>query len=253
VLGRIIEAVTNMTYAEAVRKWLLDPAGVDPQEMYLGSTRIDDIPPDEAEYYFTGNYSSVCPGPSLFPEDEGKNLTCPYGSFMVMESSDSLGAWVTSARQLVKIIAAISPPHCPEDECLLSKESREEMEEMASFYPSNSSEWYGLGWLIHKVNGGLTWHHTGGLPGTVAIFVRMDEEDGYAYAIIFNGDFNNETTLQEASPDIVISGLAKCVNDDEWPVDYYKSELSSGASMTVVSASRFFVVVALVMATLFLL
>lgn len=44
VLGRIVERVTGYDYKEAVRRTLLDPAGVSREEMYVGSTRLEDVP-----------------------------------------------------------------------------------------------------------------------------------------------------------------------------------------------------------------
>jgi N-acyl-D-amino-acid deacylase len=50
VLGRVIEGATNTTYYSAVKNWLLEPSGVDLNEMYLGRVRWEEIPPEEAEY-----------------------------------------------------------------------------------------------------------------------------------------------------------------------------------------------------------
>ena len=54
ILGVIIERITKQSYEAAVRTWLLEPAGVNPDEMYLARSQLKDIPPNEVEYQCDG-------------------------------------------------------------------------------------------------------------------------------------------------------------------------------------------------------
>lgn len=232
VLGRVIEAVTNMSYVEAARKWLLDPAGVDPTEMYLGATRLEDIPSNEAEYYDPNN-TIPCTGPSLYPSDGGTIVLCPYGSAFVMEALDSDGGWVASARQLIKILTVVSAPHCNDDECLVKPAWRDEIEKRPSFVPSNETFWRGLGWSIRSIDdGGVTWSKTGSLLGTFSFWVRMTEEDGYGYAIILNAydPAIQDLYCGDVGLDGWLSNLAKCVNASAWPVEYFEEQAGGPTS-----------------------
>jgi CubicO group peptidase (beta-lactamase class C family) len=187
VLGRVIKGVTGMTYLSALRKWLLDPAGVNPNEMYLGNIRIEDIPPDESEYHAQVPYD--CFGPSVYPGDG--NVSCAYGAAFWLESSDALGGWVASARQLVKIVAAVAPPHCKEGECLLDAIWRKKIKERPPYFPSMSPLWYGLGMIVSVDGDGvdmddLIWQHDGGDPGTSAALFQMSVKGGDMHTLYFS-------------------------------------------------------------------
>ena len=60
------------------------------------------------------------------------------------------------------------------------------------------------------------------------------------YAIIFNGD-NFRNLTMAGGLDVFIRENAKCVDDDEWPVDYYDDDSAtmSSASTTIESFSGF--------------
>jgi CubicO group peptidase (beta-lactamase class C family) len=246
VLGGVIEGVTGMTYLSASRKWLLDAAGVNKNEMNLGSIRLEDNPADESEYHAQAPFD--CFGPSVYPGD--RNVLCAYGAAFLSESSDVLGGWVASARQLVKIVAAVAPPHCKEGECLLDAIWRNKIAERPPYFPSMSPLWYGLGMIVSVDGDGvdeddLIWQHDGGDPGTGAALIQMSEERGYAYALIFNG--NNGTGLIDEDVGVFdavgFDRMAKCFDDGEWPVDFYEVPIDhSGASAArIITTSVLFV------------
>jgi CubicO group peptidase (beta-lactamase class C family) len=232
VLGHVIEKVTSLSYEEAVRKWLLDPAGVDPDEMYLGKTRLEDIPPEEAQYAQQGDAS--CFGPSVYPEDG--NVTCPYGASFVYESAQATSGWVASSRQLLKIVAAVFPPHCKllvdgrlGGDCLLGESWLQLFVEKTT-YPWGFSWWDGLGlYLTEDEAGNLnTWALRGDNPGTAALVtVHLHDTGRYAYAAVFNG--NNVTGIVDNDFSTAFDDMAKCV--DEWPS---ASSSTSGSSKTMI-------------------
>jgi hypothetical protein len=140
---------------------LLDPAGVDPNEFYLTeSTRLQDIKdmrPEEAEYYHQEEEGvhgdAECAGPSVYPGDG--DVMCPYGAAFAAESAAGYGAWVASARQLVKVFTVLTPPHCEDDDeardeqCLLKASWREQVEERPEYFPSDVTWFVGLRWFLH--------------------------------------------------------------------------------------------------------
>ena len=217
-----------MTYEEAVWKWVFGPANIDPKEMYLWNVRIEDIPSDEAEYKqqdpLDFYMESVYPGDGI--------VALAYGAGQPAEAGYALGGWVTTARQLLKFVGALAPPHCNKEEgdgdCLISEEYRREIEEKPFYLPANQSVWHSLGWLILDNDGNdddasddddFGWQHDGGFPGSAASLIRMNKKNGYAYSIIFNGNnstgLDNEWGLFDGNK---IDQMAKCVDKNDWPL-----------------------------------
>jgi hypothetical protein len=160
---------------------------------------------------------------------------CPYGAIFNAESAAGFGAWVASARQLVKVFTVLAPPHCKDGECLLKASWREQVEERSEYFPSDWTWFVGLGWFLHDTGDGdsLTWMHEGSNSGSLSFLIGTGEENGYAYAAIFNG--NNSTGMIDYDTyDTVFDEMAKCVNDDEWPLDFFAADSDSGASRTSV-------------------
>merc|ERR1719265_1570280 len=101
VLGRVLESATGRSYEQAVREALLDPAGVNPWEMYLGHTLLEEIRENETEYYCPN-----CPlANSVFPKVDGQ-VQNPYGAWS-LEAMDAHGGWVASAQQLMLLVKAM--------------------------------------------------------------------------------------------------------------------------------------------------
>jgi CubicO group peptidase (beta-lactamase class C family) len=227
VLGRVIEGATNTTYYSAVKNWLLEPAGVDLNEMYLGRVRREEIPPEEAEYKPQAPLDFLAP--SVYPMDNDKIVSLAYGGAFCAEAADAIGGWVASSRQLLKIVAAVAPPHC-QDDCLLDESWLQELVAPPS-YPWQMDWYVGLGAFFTGRNPvddtmtdyrSLTWLFRGDNAGSLALVVRMNEENGYAYAAVFNG--NNSTGLiDDATFHTPLDDMAKCVNGNEWPFDHFSS------------------------------
>lgn len=175
VLGRIIEAVTDKPYEEAVRELVLKPAHIT--DMRLGRTRIADRPPNEVRY--VDNVDGLTE--SVFPDVKEK-VAEPDGGFY-LEALDAHGGWIASAPDLVRFASAVEGRG---RRALLRPETIRIMTgRPAPPVKADEPNWYGLGWMVHSVDGGgANWFHTGSLPGTMTILVRT--QDGRAWAALFN-------------------------------------------------------------------
>jgi CubicO group peptidase (beta-lactamase class C family) len=180
ILGRVIEALTGLSYSQAVAEHILTPAGIPGSEFYIGEALLDHVPGHEAEYScYKDDTTEPCSNQvrahSVFPESPF--VTSPYGAFS-LETMDSHGGWVTTPRALLKFMKAVFPPHCGSEDqspCLLSDSSVAEILDVSDGYA------YGLGFSVNEW--GNYWH-TGALSGTASILVMANT--GNAWAVVFN-------------------------------------------------------------------
>ncbi len=177
MLGRVIERVSGKSYEEAVRKMVLEPAGV--RRTRVGKTRLRDRAAGEVRYYDHAE-GKLCR--SLFADEKGK-VAKPYGSFY-LEPMDSHGAWISSTVDLLRFTSAVDGARKP---ALLQAETFKQMLEDRS---GKKTRFYGLGWSVTLAGKGkpgsekVNWHHNGSLPGTATILVRAG--NGLAWAALFN-------------------------------------------------------------------
>jgi len=182
VLGRVIEHVSGLPYAEYVRDHVLIPAGVT--DMQLGRTRPKDRFPGEVRYYSPpgmGLRESVFWGEGYVPVG--------YGSFY-MEALDSHGGWIASAEDLVRFTLAVDGQR---GKALLSPQALEAM--LTTPRPREAppgSSWnsqpvtHGLGWDVQTAEGGgIQWSHGGALEGCTAA-LPFHGPDGLVFAFVFN-------------------------------------------------------------------
>lgn len=162
VLGRIIEKVSGISYAEYVQKNILDPLEIT--EMALAKNRFDQKKPMEVVYQVNQN--------ELFAQNPEH---FPYGTFNI-EAMDSHGGWLASATDLAKILVASSGMGSQRD--VVSPESVVEM--MA---PGDANANYGLGWCVNEK--GNRWH-TGSLIGASSMMVQL--QNGVGGVVLFNGN-----------------------------------------------------------------
>jgi CubicO group peptidase (beta-lactamase class C family) len=171
VLGRLIEAVTGETYAAAVQRLVLRPAGIE--GMRLAATRPEQRLPDEPRYH------DVRHAPSAFPPHAPAALA---DGPVALESMDAHGGWLARAEDLVTLIAAIEGW---DGEPLLKPDTRRRM--LAPVWPSDAEDaFFALGWEVDRR--GRYWH-SGDLPGSAALLVR--EPDGSAWALLANGSLSD--------------------------------------------------------------
>ncbi|MCG6156901.1 serine hydrolase domain-containing protein [Rubinisphaera margarita] len=155
VLGRVIEAVTTISYEQAVRKHLLQPAGVE--QMTLGGRRKAERKPEEVCYY----------------GQKGQKES-PYARLMHVTRMDAHGGWIASPSQLVRLMLHVDGFDEPKD--LLTANSIATMTTPSEVEPS-----YAKGWNVNEAG---NWWHIGSFNGGAGILVRTS--DRFCWAILVN-------------------------------------------------------------------
>jgi CubicO group peptidase (beta-lactamase class C family) len=181
ILGRIIEAKTNLAYEEYVRRAVLEPSGI--KDMRIGCSKREERVPDEVVYY-------------------GQNGEDPYD--IRLERMDSNGGWIATPTDLVRFaVNVFSDKHQ-----ILDTDSIDLMTEPC---PVNAA--YARGWGIGKDG---SWNHSGSLPGTSAVIAwTPPKHGGLCWAAIANTRRPPEETTNRALSDMA-GNMAQQVND--WKV-----------------------------------
>ncbi|MGW7363106.1 serine hydrolase [Streptomyces sp. NPDC054841] len=164
LLGRVIEAVTGQTYAEAVRQNLLVPCGIT--DMHIAGDTLADRRSNEVVYTPQGSAVS------------------PY-SFRVSRM-DAHGGWIASATDLMRFLVRVDGFSSKQD--ILTPASITTMSTPTTAVDtSGGTVAYAKGWKIHS--SGTRWHD-GDLDGTTAIFVRTADQIGWAVLVNSRNDNN---------------------------------------------------------------
>jgi CubicO group peptidase (beta-lactamase class C family) len=157
LLGRVIEAVTGQSYAEAVRQNVLVPCGIT--DMHIAGDTLADRRTNEVVY-----------------TPRGTTLG-PYG--IRISRMDSHGGWIASATDLMRFLVRVDGFASKQD--ILTPGSITTMSTpTTAVNTSGAPAGYAKGWNIHPT--GNRWHD-GDLPGTTAIFVRTTDQIGWAVLI----------------------------------------------------------------------
>lgn len=190
ILGRIIERVSGMPYADFVTRFVLAPAAVN----RMSTTRRYEVRADEPIYYQT-------PGSAVSPYDG-----------VALDAIDSLAGWVASPVDYLRYFLALNGRL---DTPILRPESRAQMvaaPPAATKSAKTANNWYGLGVRVQARSGGMdVWHH-GSMPGTQAEVVLSGE--GVAWVIAFNARPLDAATFSE-DIDSTLWGAARRVA--AWP------------------------------------
>ena len=208
VLGRVIEAVTGLTYERAVQRLVLEPIGI--RWMRLGASLSGGRTEGEAHYYMPDDEQTR----SVFPGTP-ERVPTPYGGFCI-EAMDAHGGWLASAVGLARFAAALDDPdHSP----LLKAQGFQTM--YAPPPPpvarkedgSVADAYYGCGWSVRRVgkSGRANYWHTGSLPGTFTLLVRR--WDGLSWVALFN-QRSGDKNLPDAAIDAALHRAADAVK--EW-------------------------------------
>jgi CubicO group peptidase (beta-lactamase class C family) len=219
VLGRVIEAVTNVPYHELVTRQILAPLGI--RRMQLGRNLLRDRAPGEVKYYDSGRRTGrAISGPFI-----GKEVPLPYGVECI-ETMDANGGWIASAVDLVRFgVALDDPARCP----ILGEASIHAMlappPGTLGHLPNGKSRevYYACGWEVRPVAGGTrrcTKWHLGGLAGSSTLLVCR--ADGINWAVLFNTDAGKDGKALADVIDPLLHGPADEIKD--WPgVDLFES------------------------------
>ena len=209
LLGRVIELLTNQSYEDYVKQYVLEPVGI--RSMRLGKTLLKDRVEREVRYYDPGT------DPSVFTANRGQTVPLAYGAFN-LEAMDAHGGWLATATDLVRFACAFDKP----DKCnILKAESVRQMYERPTPEPELDARgnpmptWYSLGWSVRPVGtaGGRNAWHTGSLPGTSTILIRLN--NGRNVAVLFNSRVSPTVAhLTQALEAPLVNALYEIT---EWP------------------------------------
>ena len=149
LLGRVIEAVTGLSYRDAVQELVWKPVGV--RSAWIGHRQREQRRPQEVLYYDRHN---------------------PYGPNMDVARMDAHGGWIATPTALLRFVRRVDGFSFPAD--ILQPQTVAVMTQ-----PSRGD--YALGW---RVNASRNWWHTGSFNGTSSIVARI--HDGHAWAAVAN-------------------------------------------------------------------
>jgi CubicO group peptidase (beta-lactamase class C family) len=167
LLGKIIEKVTGTTYAKYVQDAVLAPLAI--RRMRLGRTLV----PAAGEVAYYSKYKGT-----TVMDPSGTLVAAPYGSFNHENNAFNCG-WLASAVDLARfarIFDGVTP--------VLSQASASRAFAMPETGAGGHGRYYGCGWHVRPVGGGLVAWHSGSLPGTYTLLVRRS--DGLAWAAMFD-------------------------------------------------------------------
>jgi CubicO group peptidase (beta-lactamase class C family) len=159
VLGRVIEQVSDETYANFVQSNILGPCGIN--NMKVAGNKMGQRATNEVVY--TGQYSEE-----------------PYK--INVERMDSCAGWIATSSDMAIFLNHVGG--AGDVPSLLKPETIRVMTTPTAAYPQASpAAAYAKGWMV-STNGPGFWWHTGTLPGSTGVMVRTG--NGMAWAAVAN-------------------------------------------------------------------
>ena len=166
LLSLIIQKRSGMSYEKFMQKYVLEPAGC--YDFHIAGNYLKDRRQNESVYYM---HSSSEPAPEF--NNSGRMVIRCYGENDITTSLGA-GAWVASAAEVCRLVAAIDgDPTLPD---ILSPGA---VKLMTTEMPDHQ---FSLGWNFTPNRG--PWIRTGSLVGTSAIILRY--ADGECWVFITN-------------------------------------------------------------------
>jgi CubicO group peptidase (beta-lactamase class C family) len=236
LLGRIIEAISGLSYEQFINFNVLAPAGIF--DMRLGKPLLADADPAEVDY--DDPLRRVVP--SVMGPSSPAMVPIQYGGWN-LSSMDSHGGWLATAADLVRFSSSFD---VQTNSPLLSSQMIDTMWSQPPELPGGQSSYYGAGWLVRPLGGGTynAWHD-GSLDGTFSYTVRR--ADGYCWAVIFNRRAVLSSTPDYSSIDNEVNNAINSIafwpaNDlfdanadgvlDAWQLHYFGSTFAPVAAPT---------------------
>ncbi|MFG1863368.1 serine hydrolase domain-containing protein [Microbispora bryophytorum] len=195
LLGKVIEEVTGLPYDTYVRQNVLSPVGI--QRMVLGRTAQSLRQPTEV------TYSSQYTGTTVL-DSSGDLVPFQYGAFN-LENMAAHGGWLSSAVDMAKFTTIFDAPGLLTSSSIAQAFAQPDIVNPDGWY-------YGLGWLVRPVTGGLNTWHDGSLPGTSTLMVRR--WDGLSWVVLFN-QRDDPSGLGYGDIDLLLHQAADAVSP--WP------------------------------------
>lgn len=186
ILGRVIAAVSGMTYEAFVQREVLKPLKIT--TMKLGRALAENRHKNEVQYIDTQKRTGV----SLYPPKAGKTVPFQYGAEN-FEAFDAFGGWVASASDLVTFAGAFadvkkSPLLKPET--IAQMWARPEGKAGQERDGKPKAQYYGMGWGVRADGERLNVWHNGMIVGSESLVFRR--HDGVCWAVLFNGNRDGE-------------------------------------------------------------
>jgi len=191
LLGRIIEEVTGMSYAEHVQRATLHPMGIR-------SMRINPVRgylPDEARRYNPGEAEPLMP------------VRPPM--------ANAAGGWLASCVDMARFMTAVDGSR---RRPFLSDAMMSEMlaEPRPPLRPRENGTFFGLGWdVVRPTDHGTLYGKDGGLPGVASWIEHLPE--GVDFVVLFNA----HSAPHHEGPDVVQlarAQITRAIRDvEEWP------------------------------------
>ena len=175
LLGRVIESVTGMSYADYAAS-VLRPIGI--WDMCLGKSELSGRAPREA-YYSAAPWTHI-----NVMNNSGAIVPYAYGGFNI-QNMDAHGGWIMSAVEMVRLLSNLDSPSA--SSAILNQTSLNRMYGLPQNYPLpyvNGNAYYAQGWSVINFGSGKNVWHAGSLPGTSTMMIRS--QYGYDYALFFN-------------------------------------------------------------------
>ena len=166
LLSLIIQKRTGMSYERFMQKFVLEPAGC--YDFHIAGNYLKDRRHNESIYYM---HSSSEPAAEF--NNSGRMVVRCYGENDITTSRGA-GAWVASAAEVCRLVAAIDG-----DPTVPDVLSRQAVSMMTQEMPNHQ---FSLGWNFTPKRG--PWIRTGSLVGTAALILKY--ADGECWVFITN-------------------------------------------------------------------
>lgn len=199
--GRVIEKVTGLSYADAVRQLVLLPQGIT--HTRPGRSLDGQAAPTEVRYYdslsemATSIFSAM---PQQVPE--------PYGGFS-MALLDSAGGWIASATDLVRLFTAIDSTRTS----LMQPASFQQFVERPAGLPQ-AATWYGLGIDVAPSGAGYNLAHDGELPGNYGLAGSI--YGGFTFVFLSNTNPGGDDPSNFEN-DLIAALVGGAAGVSQWP------------------------------------
>jgi CubicO group peptidase (beta-lactamase class C family) len=199
VLGRVIERVSGMSYADFVQQQVLAPCGIS--DMHIAGDTLADRRTNEVVYYSQDAFD-------------------PYA--IRVSRMDAHGGWIASPTDLVRFLARVDRFPVPPDILLSSASMNTMLTPTTAIDTHGNPSTYAKGWKTHITSG--NYFHDGNLAGTAGLLVRT--KTAYCYAALANtcyGDelnpaLNNERREQFIDRlDHLMDDIINAIGDKGWP------------------------------------
>ena len=182
ILGRVIELVTELTFDEALKKFLIEPMG-------LRNTLSN--PSDLAE-------RSISFGHIPGAKESDKPICVPTPYILPMSSAPAGTTLYMSAGDLVSFVKVHLNSGIAENGTrILAKDSTLQMQNVHVELPIQERDIikWGLGWMITKADDGLCFGHDGVTVGQNA-YLRIHRETGTIAVLFVNGGAANDCMME---------------------------------------------------------